>query len=526
MPIPVPILIAAFAMAALTAFVVTPVVVRAAVSRGVYGHARIREGVEHKPVPRLGGIAVCIAMTVALLAALPSALAAGALRPDDPARFFGGLLLAGWILFAAGVVDDLRNLRPRHKLAAQCLAAVVAYSFGFRIEGLSFGEGTVLLGMMSLPLTVLWIVAVTNAFNLIDGLDGLATGIALVALVTTLAVAGMLGNGEVALVCAALAGALLGFLRYNVRPARIFLGDSGSLFVGFMLAVLSVHGSTKSATAVLAVIPVLVLALPLLDTLLAILRRWLRGTPIWGADERHLHHRLLAIGLTHTRAAVLLFLAAAAMAMLGLVLAFAPPGVVGATATAGAAACIALLLFAIKRLGYHEFVEAGAAVTSGAARLRQSIRDQIHARDVAHVIAAAESEEHLRAILADNAPVMGFLALVFCRESSPEAARLSLPPAQAARAWRLDYPLTVDGASGDPGDPYVLRVWSGAEDGGPLTGSGRAVRVLAEAIQEWLARRAAGPSPSPVPTSPHPAHAAEPSRGHRAGAPAPGASPA
>ena len=493
----------AFLLSALTALLVTPAVVRFSVARGVYGHARVKAGVQRRPVPRLGGVAVCIAMSAGVLTSAP--LAAPDLQPSpESLRFFGGVLVAGWLLFAAGLVDDLRDLRPLYKLLAQCLAALAAWSLGFRIEQLSVGGAAVELGLLSLPLTLLWVVGVTNAFNLIDGLDGLATGIALVALSTTCAVSAILGNAEVAVVCAALAGALLGFLRYNVRPARIFLGDSGSLFVGFMLAVLSVHGSTKSAAAVLAVVPVLVLALPLLDTLLAILRRWLRGRPIFGADERHLHHRLVAIGLTHTRAVVLLFLVAAGLAMVGVVLAFAPPGIVAATAVAGAAACTALLMFGIKRLGYHEFVEAGVVVTSGVGRVRRSIRDQIHARDVAHVIALAESVEALRAILSDNAEELGFVDLAFCRESSPDGGRDGLPAARAARAWKVEFPVPGPGA-----DPWVLRGWCDPADPAATHAPGRTLHTLAGAVGAWLARGLAGaPEPSPAePASAEPAPA-------------------
>src|SRR5690606_28021343 len=163
------------------------------------------------------------------------------------------------------------------------------------------------LGWMALPVTLLWIVGVTNAFNLIDGLDGLATGIALVALGTTAIAAVLLGNPEVLVVCLALTGALIGFLRYNFNPARIFLGDSGSLFIGFLLAVLSVHGSMKSATAVLILVPLSALALPLLDTFLAIGRRRLRGGPLSRADSRHIHHPLLAIEFTHRTSVILLY---------------------------------------------------------------------------------------------------------------------------------------------------------------------------------------------------------------------------
>ncbi|HSU15202.1 MraY family glycosyltransferase [Longimicrobium sp.] len=484
-----------------TAVAVTPLLLRFLLARGIYGHARVKEGVEHKPVPRLGGVAVCLASSLGIVAALPVAFADPSFQPERPAALFGGMLLAGWILFAAGVVDDLYNLPPRTKLLAQLAAALLAWQAGFRIDYFTVFGGAhapLALRALSLPITVLWIVGVTNAFNLIDGLDGLATGIGLVALSTTLAVAVKLGNWEVALVCAALAGALAGFLRYNFRPARIFLGDSGSLFVGFMLAVLSVHGATKSTTAVLTVIPLLVLALPLIDTLLAIVRRWLRGKPIFGADERHVHHRLVAIGLTHTRAAVLMFTAAAGLAMLALLIAFAPPPSVMYIAAGGGALSAGLLLFGIKRLGYHEFVEAGAAVASGASRLRRSIRDRIHARDVAQVVSTAESVEHLRAILSDNADVMGLLDVVFCRCSDADGARGGLPAAHAAAALKVDFPI---GEAGGSADPWVVRAWCDGTDPHALPDAVRTVHVLADAVREWMV---SGPRrPAPRHAEPH-----------------------
>jgi UDP-GlcNAc:undecaprenyl-phosphate GlcNAc-1-phosphate transferase len=490
------VILTVFAIAAVTALLVTPAVVRMVTARGVYGHVRPGSDPDAPRIPRLGGIAVCLATT--------AALGAAALMPDrvgadgSESAFLAGTLAAGWIIFAAGLLDDLFNLRPASKLLAQCLAAMVAYAVGFRIEQISFAGISLQVGVLSLALTMLWIVAVVNAFNLIDGLDGLATGIGLVALGSTFVVAWMLGNTEVAVVCAALGGALLGFLRYNFRPARIFLGDSGSQFVGFMVAVLSVHGSTKSATAVLATVPLLMLALPLMDTLLSILRRWLRGKPVFGADEHHLHHRLLAIGLTHVRAVVLLYVLAAALAVLGVVLAFGPARMVTISALGGAAVTVALLLFAIKRLGYHEFVEAGSVVTSGMRRVRQSIRDQIHARDVAQVLVRAETMVHLQAILQDNAAALGLLYATVCRESSPEGARSQLPADVAQRAWKLDWPVETHS-----GDPCVLRLWADAPDDLGMLTADRTARVLAAAVREWMAgppvppRRIPEPHPAP-----------------------------
>ena len=489
------VILSVFTIAVLSALLVTPAVVRLVTTYGVYGHVRPGSDPAAPRVPRLGGIAVCLATTTALGAAVLIPGRLGAVPAGS--AFLTGTLLAGWLIFLAGLLDDLFDLRPATKLLAQCLAGLVAYGMGFRIHEISFAGVSLQVGVLSLALTVLWIVGVVNAFNLIDGLDGLATGIGVVALGSTFVVAWMLGNAEVAVVCAALGGALLGFLRYNFRPARIFLGDSGSQFVGFMVAVLSVHGSTKSATAVLAAVPLLVLALPLLDTLLSIVRRWLRGKPVFGADEHHLHHRLLAIGLTHVRAVMVLYVLAAALAVFGVVLAFGPARLVMISALGGAALTVVLLMAAIKRLGYHEFVEAGSVVRSGMRRVRQSIRDQIHARDVAHVLARAESLVHVQAILQDNAEGLGLLYAGVCRESSTEGARSILPATVAQRAWKLDWPVEVNG-----GDPWVLRLWADAPDDLGMLTTDRTARVLATAVRAWMA----GPRPPParVP-DPHPA---------------------
>jgi UDP-GlcNAc:undecaprenyl-phosphate GlcNAc-1-phosphate transferase len=484
----------AFGSSALASLLLTPRVARACVKRGIYGHVRPRAHGQQRIVPRLGGVAVFASALVGALCTLALGVFLPGELPSGSLGFSAGLALAGGLLFGAGLADDFLNLSPRGKLALQCTAALLAWVAGFRIEQVTFGV-TETLGWMSLPLTVLWVVGVTNAFNLIDGLDGLATGVALVALGTTFALALALGNTEVTLACAVLGGALLGFLPFNMRPALIFLGDSGSLFVGFMLAILSVRGSTKSATAVLTVVPLLVLALPLLDVVLAILRRWLRGTPAFGADERHLHHRLVAIGLTHTRAAVLLFLVAAGMASLALALALAPSAMVAGIAVAGAGASIVLLLFGIKRLGYHEFVEAAAAVAHGASRVRHAIRDSIHARDVAQLLVWAETLAHIDAILQDNAEAQGFLWMGICQESSGAGSRAVLPRRHARGALRMDYPLS----GGSDEDPLMLRAWCAPREDGTFADAGRTLTLLARAVERRLADlSASGHTPAPA----------------------------
>ena len=487
--------------AVLAGVLVTPVVIRVAVARGIYDAPGARRIHTH-PIPRLGGVAICTATAVGVALAMLLDGRGGLEFTAAHRDFFIGILFGGGILFVAGLIDDLRSLRPAAKMAAQCAAALVVYAFGFRVETLNVGQVEFTLGWLSIPLTVVWVVGVTNAFNLIDGLDGLATGIALVALGTTLAVALSLGNPEVVVVCVTLIGALLGFLRYNFNPARIFLGDSGSLMVGFMLAVLSVHGSQMSATAVLAIVPLFALALPLLDTSLAMLRRWLRGVPMSKADARHIHHQLLALGFTHRRAVFVLYAAAIALAVLGLSIAFAPPAAVMAISVAGGVVSFLLLLAGLRQLQYHEFSEAGQVLVSGALRVRRVISDQIHARDVAQVIRQAETRQQLDAIMEDNATNFGFLHMEVCREGEVGRSRFN---GHAARAWKLDYPVMARDAEHDP---YVLRIWCHPGDGFRPFGAERVAHIIAPAIEDRL--RAMEPrrpvvllrndAPAPVPT--------------------------
>jgi len=291
------------ACSAATTFVLTPLVRSEARQRGWLDHPDGGRKLHKVPVPRLGGLAVYGGF----------ALGAGvvlALRPPPTSDGRGLLHLLGASLLVLGVglFDDVRGARPGLKLGVQTLAALYLYSSGYAIRSLSdpTGGDPLALGPLALPLTLLWFVAVSNAFNLIDGLDGLASGVALFA-TTTLFVAAVLNrHWETALLAAALAGALLGFLRYNTSPASIFLGDSGSLFVGFALAGLAVRGHMKSSTAIAVAAPLLALALPLVDAVIAVMRRLLGGRRVFEADGDHIHHRLLRRGPSPQRAVVLL----------------------------------------------------------------------------------------------------------------------------------------------------------------------------------------------------------------------------
>ncbi|HEY8259104.1 MAG TPA: MraY family glycosyltransferase [Gemmatimonadales bacterium] len=474
-------------VAALAGLVITPLVIRAAVARQLYDTPDTRRLHTH-PVPRLGGIVIFIATALGLLAALFLGFSGDEPTPERQ-RFFTGVLLGGSVLFGAGLVDDLRGLRPLTKLVAQCVAAVIVYLYGLQIQVVTLGAPTEAfsLGWVSLPLTVFWVVGVTNAFNVVDNMDGLATGLALVALATVLAASLALGNSDVALVCMALTGALLGFLPYNFNPARIFLGDSGSLFVGFMLAVLSVHGALKSATAVLVAVPLFALAVPLFDLSLSIVRRWLRGVPIFVGDTRHISHRLLAIGLTQRRVVSVLSLVAGAFGLLGLLLAFTPPPGLRRIALTGGAISLLLILYGMRQLNYSEFVESRAAVASGLGRIRRIIRDQIHAREVAQLISRSDTLRQINAILDGKAHEFGFQRIRLDRASALDNEKIAGRNGRVGLSWRLDHPILM-AADADEEDPYVLQIRCGLPVGPRPHGAERVARIVVPAIEEWLAR--------------------------------------
>ncbi|MEM7610002.1 MAG: MraY family glycosyltransferase, partial [Myxococcota bacterium] len=228
-----------------------------------------------------------------------------------------GLVMGGGAAAILGALDDLRGVRALHKLGTQTAIAGLAYAAGFRIDAVALPwVGAVELGVLAIPATMLWFVAVMNAVNLIDGLDGLAAGIAFIACISNFVVGWMNDALLVVLLSAALAGAVLGFLIYNFNPASIFMGDTGSLFLGFVLAATSLLGSSiKSSTTVSLLVPILALGVPIMDTLFAMVRRWLERRPIFAPDRGHIHHKLLDLGLTHRRAVLTLYAVSTAFAV-------------------------------------------------------------------------------------------------------------------------------------------------------------------------------------------------------------------
>jgi UDP-GlcNAc:undecaprenyl-phosphate GlcNAc-1-phosphate transferase len=296
----------------------------------------------------------------------------------------------------------------------------------------------------------------------------------------------LLHRPGVLMVSTALLGALIGFFRYNFRPARIFLGDSGSLFIGCLLALLSVYGIESGASASLAVAPIFALAIPLIDATLAFSRRWLRGVSFATADRRHLHHQLLAKGLSHLRAVIVLHVVALSLAIFGLMVAFAPATVTNVAVVGGGLLSVLFLLWTLGYLGYHEFSEAYAVVTWAPRRVRKVIRDQIHARDVAQVISVAGSLEEINAVLEDNASNFGFLSMSLGREGEPLRARpIVIENGLVVHPPKLEYPIAAL-AGGVP--ELVLRIWCRPDLSRPL-GAERVAGILAPAIHDWLAER-------------------------------------
>ncbi|HEY6107195.1 MAG TPA: MraY family glycosyltransferase [Anaeromyxobacteraceae bacterium] len=297
----------AFLLALAVAAVLTPLVRALAWRLELLDHALTSRKVHGRPVPRLGGVAIVTAFFAPILGLIFTDSAVGELFYSDGQRAFG-LIAGGSAIALLGVYDDLRGSGARTKFAVQFAVALAMYGLGFRVEQIASPFGAhVSLGWMSLPFTLIWIVGVVNAMNLIDGLDGLAGGVAFLAVASTFLVALERGQPLMILFTAALAGAVLGFLFYNFNQASIFMGDTGSMFLGFVLAASAIQTNQKGSTAVAMLVPIVALGLPIGDTLLSITRRAVRGQPIFHSDRGHFHHRLMALGFSHRQTVLVLY---------------------------------------------------------------------------------------------------------------------------------------------------------------------------------------------------------------------------
>jgi len=322
-----------------------------------------------RPIPRLGGLAIFLGIVVPSLAFL------------DLSGETRGVLLGAAVATVVGAVDDFRGLSPPTKLVGQFAAAAIAPAFGVWIDHFTFPFlGVVdLPAWVGVPLSMLWIVAVMNMVNFLDGLDGLAAGVCAIAGMTYCVLALSLGKPDPAILSAIVAGACLGFLRHNFFPARIFMGDSGAMCLGFILAAVSIQGLLKTASTVVLLLPLLVLAVPILDTSFVVARRLKHSRPIYTADRSHLHHRFLNIGYSQRRAAVTMWLWCASLSGAALATRFVPFRERGEWHLWETLAVLAIAVFALAFSIYVVYLL--EIVKLANPRIRRRVREDAEARE-------------------------------------------------------------------------------------------------------------------------------------------------
>ena len=459
----------------LAALLLTPLVRNLSVRWGVIDRPDGARKIHAKPIPRMGGVAVVTAYTLALAFILLAPYRN--LEIDIPRAIRGAtaLIPPALLIFLTGLVDDIVGLKPWQKLTAQVVAAAGAFASGF---GITLLRDHPLEVYVSLPVSILWIVGCTNALNLIDGMDGLASGVGFFAATTTLLAALTHQNIELALVTAPLVGALLGFLRYNFNPASIFLGDCGSLTVGFLLGCYGALWSHKSATILGMTAPMMALAIPLLDTGLSVVRRFLRSRPLFGADRGHIHHRLMEHGLTPRRAVLLLYGLCGLAAVFSLLQDLAHHRFGGLIIILFCAAA----WIGVQHLGYAEFGIAGRLVFRGA--LRRIIDVQVRLQQFERTLGAAHSIDDKWRVILEG-----------CREFGFRGARMKIggriyeeispAPSGDSAVWQLRIPL--------PDSQYVNFYRDLKTEMHPI-----ALNGFAEIVQKGLLATAAPPvSPGP-----------------------------
>jgi UDP-GlcNAc:undecaprenyl-phosphate GlcNAc-1-phosphate transferase len=379
------------------ALLLTPLCRDLAIKFGMLDQPDNDRKIHQNPIPRVGGLPIVIALlgSFGVLLVLP-------LRGGDMLR--GNLALlwrlspAAILVCMVGFLDDIFGMKPRHKLLGQIVGALLVFAAGIHFTGVGSLKFPLWL---ALPATVVWLVGCTNALNLIDGLDGLAAGVGFIATITILIAARLQGNMPLVLATAPLAGALLGFLRYNFNPATVFLGDCGSLLIGFLLGCYGLLWNEKSTTMVGITVPLIAFSIPLLDTSLSIVRRFLRRQPIFGADRGHIHHKLLARGLAPRSAALVIYVACA----FGSILSLASVAHEQLAGVIFVTFCTAAWI-AVEQLGYTELVTARRMVFTG--RFRRRLGAQLKLNTFRDALTAASTPEQCWQVLRNAYTDFGF----------------------------------------------------------------------------------------------------------------------
>jgi UDP-GlcNAc:undecaprenyl-phosphate GlcNAc-1-phosphate transferase len=422
--------VATFVVAMVLTAMLTPVVRRLALAAGALDEPGARR-VHARHVPRMGGIAIVLGFFLPLLGLLALGAPAGhALFSTTQAM--RGFALGALLLVGVGLLDDIRGVGAKYKLVVQIAAATAAFSNGMRIDAVELPWiGVLQLGWLAFPATVAWFVGIVNAVNLIDGLDGLAAGVVFFACLTNFVIASLAGNVPILFVTASLGGATIGFLFYNFNPARIFMGDTGSLFLGFALASASLlgAGTQKTPTLVAIIVPIVALGLPITDMLLTIARRFFAHRSIFVADREHIHHRLLDMGLTHRRAVLSLYLMSVGFTVLALVVHLGRSWQIGVALFV----LTALLVGVVRFMGYFN---SSLAVSSRAAAEERSEPLRRSVPRVLRRMGEAGSPEQLPAILAEFGEEAGLLAIGIVNANNRRLQR-----------WRWESPRTEGHAS-------------------------------------------------------------------------------
>ena len=288
-----------FIIAILISLIMTPLVRKFAFKVGAIDIPKDERRVHKEPMPLLGGLAIYFAVVVTSLIFIPLD------------KTLISVLVGGTIILISGIIDDMKGLSPKLKIIFQLLAGLSLIAGDVKVDFVTnpftVNNVVIYLNWLSIPITLFWVVGITNTLNLIDGLDGLAAGVAMISALSLTFVADKFGYTMVILVSAIVAGSTLGFLPYNFNPAKIFMGDTGALFLGFMLAAISIEGVMKSVATIAIIVPIIILGVPIFDTTFAIFSRLLSGRSIMSADKGHLHHRLLARGYSQRKTVLILY---------------------------------------------------------------------------------------------------------------------------------------------------------------------------------------------------------------------------
>src|SRR5579859_3163560 len=422
-----------FLAAILTSAVFTKLVRDYSVKRGWVSLPASDRHVHSRPIPRLGGVAVFFTLwCIALLALwLPERFGT---REFPFAHLTLKILGPATIVFFLGLIDDVLGVSAYIKFAVQAVAAAWLFYNGVGISQLSVLAGHPHLGsLVGLPLTILWVLWITNAFNLIDGLDGLAAGSALFSCLVTCVVALLDHNGVVLILTLALAGAITGFLRFNFNPASIFLGDCGSLLIGFLISAIAIAGSHKAPTMVAVAIPIVSLGLPILEVAVAVFRRFLSCRRLFAPDREHIHHKLLGRGLPHKQTVLVLY-GVSACFCLGSLLLLNPGGPVLAIVLSVVAAGV---LIGVQQLRYHEFLELGR-VANRTLNQRHVIANDISIRRATDALESCRSQSEFCQILQQCLEPIGFdgFGLYF---SSGLPAAVEVGPLKPVSRSKLQY---------------------------------------------------------------------------------------